>query len=115
MPHKTKLLFICSGNINRSPTAEALFKNSERYEARSAGTNPLAVKQVNQELIGWADIIFVMSEREDCHLTFLQENFSVSGKTIYDLDIADRYARNDPKLVNLLKEKIGKYLPRADY
>ncbi|MBC8039317.1 MAG: protein tyrosine phosphatase, partial [Opitutaceae bacterium] len=35
---KTKLLFLCSRNQWRSPTAEALFKNHARYDARSAGT-----------------------------------------------------------------------------
>jgi predicted protein tyrosine phosphatase len=55
--HKTKLLFVCTGNRDRSPTAEELFRISSEYEARSAGTGAFAVQKVTQELIDWADKI----------------------------------------------------------
>ena len=79
-PMKRHLLFICSGNVNRSPTAESLFSNSRFYEAKSAGTDQHAVVRVSQDLIAWADVVFVMSEKEDGHLTFIQNNFSIKGK-----------------------------------
>ena len=68
--HKTKLLFVCTGNRDRSPTAEELFRISSEYEARSAGTGAFAVQKVSQELNDKADKIFAMSEIEDRHLTF---------------------------------------------
>ncbi|HET7206664.1 MAG TPA: phosphotyrosine protein phosphatase, partial [Terriglobales bacterium] len=40
------MLFICSGNRDRSPTAEDLFRDSNDYEAKSAGTHPLAVQRI---------------------------------------------------------------------
>jgi predicted protein tyrosine phosphatase len=108
---KTKLLFVCTGNRDRSPTAEDLFRNSEPYEARSAGTSVFAVRRVTQELIDWADKIFVMSELEDGHLTFLETHFNLKGKAVYDLDIPDRYQRGSQELINLLAAKISPHLP----
>ena len=83
--YKTKLLFICTGNRDRSPMAADLFRNSKRYEARSAGTHLFAVQRVTQELIDWADKIFVMSEVEDGHLTFLTTHFKLQDKMVCDL------------------------------
>jgi len=108
---KTKLLFVCTGNRDRSPTAEDLFRNSEQYEARSAGTSVFAVRRVTQELIDWADNIFVMSELEDDHLTFLETHFNLKGKAVYDLDIPDRYKRGSQELINLLASRISPHLP----
>jgi predicted protein tyrosine phosphatase len=88
---KTKLLFVCTGNRDRSPTAEEIFRISSEYEARSAGTGDCAEQRVTQELIDWTDKIFVMSEIEDRHLTFLETHFKLKGKTVIDLDISDRY------------------------
>ncbi len=51
---KTKLLFLCSRNQWRSPTAEALFKNHPRYEARSAGTENGARNKLTAGHVGWA-------------------------------------------------------------
>ena len=109
---KTKLLFICSGNRDRSPTAEDLFRDSNDYEAKSAGTHPLAVQRITQELIDWADKIFVMSELEDGHLTFLERRFDLKGKAVYDLEIPDRYERGSQELVNLLASRLSRYLHR---
>lgn len=103
---KKKLLFICSGNLDRSPTAEKLFRNSEIYEAKSAGTHPDAIIKVSQNLIDWADVVFVMSEREDGHLTFLKQNFNIKEKKIFDLDISDVYDRDDPELIKLIADKL---------
>jgi len=54
---KTRLLFICTGSRDRSPTAEDLLRYSKDYEAKSAGTlcsapsDPgLAVTSVNSLL-----------------------------------------------------------------
>lgn len=101
---KKHLLFICSANFDRSPTVEMLFKNSTRFEAKSAVILANAVKQVDQELIDWADIILVMSEKDEKHLTFLRDRFNIEGKEIYDLAIPNIYQREDPELIKLLKK-----------
>ena len=110
MMRKAKLLFVCTGNRDRSPTAEDLFRNSKEYEAKSAGTHAFATQRVSQELIDWADKIFVMSELEDQHLTFLETNFNLKGKAVYDLDIPDRYERGSQELINLLASRLSRYL-----
>jgi len=112
---KRHLLFICSGNCNRSPTAESLFLSSRFYEAKSGGTDPNAVVRVSQDLIDWADVVFTMSEKEDGHLTFIRNRFSVKDKLVCDLDIPDNYDRDDPELIGLLRKKIEEFMPLLGY
>jgi len=107
---KTKLLFICTGNRDRSPTAEDLFRHSKDYTARSAGVSCFAVQRVTQELIDWADKIFVMSELEDRHLSFFEANFKLKGKAVYDLEIPDRYERGSQELTNLIAARVARHL-----
>src|SRR3989344_344299 len=107
---KKKLLFICSGNISRSPAAEGLFSDSALYETTSAGVSPNAARKISQDLIDWADKIFVMSEKEDGHLSFLRENFDITGKEIYNLEISNKYQRDDPELTALLKARLAQYI-----
>jgi predicted protein tyrosine phosphatase len=103
------ILFICSKNQWRSPTAELLFKNHPVYQARSAGTGQQARTRVNEKLINWADIVFVMEQR---HKQILKQNFwsAISKKTIVVLDIEDNYRFNDPELVVALKTALAQYL-----
>ena len=84
--------------------------NSKRYQSKSAGIFAHRGTQITQDLIDWADKIFVMSEKEDGHLSFLRKHFNVKGKEIYDLDIPDRYSRNDPTLIELLVKKLSVHI-----
>jgi protein-tyrosine phosphatase len=94
------LLFICSRNRWRSRTAEDLFKRLYGYDVRSAGTAESARIKVNQKLLIWADLIFVM-ERE--HKRRLQEKFpsSILTKEVIILNIPDEYRYMDNQLVEL--------------
>ena len=58
-----KILFVCTANEERSPTAEMVFKDVPGWETKSAGTSLDAVVPVSRELIDWADRIVVMQER----------------------------------------------------
>jgi len=107
---KKKLLFICSENLNRSPTAESLFKNNKKFKARSAGLGILAPTQISTGLINWADIIFVMDEKYDNHKSRLLKRFPNSEDKIKILNIPDIYPRNDPELVDRLKQRLKSYL-----
>ena len=107
---KKNLLFICSGNVARSPTAVDLFRYSKKYSVSSAGTNKDAPRKITQKLLNWADIIFVMSEGTNKHLTFLKNSFDIAGKTIYDLHVKNMYQRNDPRLVILLRKRLRRIL-----
>ncbi len=104
------LLFVCSFNEARSPTAESLFQASNLYEVKSAGIAPLSNRVVDPDLLEWSDIIFVMSERDEGHASYLVDVYGVSKKKIIDLDIPDRFERGEPELILLLKEKVSFYL-----
>jgi predicted protein tyrosine phosphatase len=55
-----KMLFVCGRNVDRSPTAEAMFKGFEGLDVKSAGVSVGATVPITKELIDWADAIFVM-------------------------------------------------------
>jgi predicted protein tyrosine phosphatase len=103
------LLFICSKNQWRSPTAEGLFKNHALHRARSAGTGVKARIKVNAKMLAWADVVFVMERK---HRQLLQQHFpdEMAGKELVVLDIEDHYQYNDPELVMILKAALTNYL-----
>jgi len=103
------LLFICSKNQWRSPTAELLFKNHPLHHARSAGTGSKARIKITQKLIDWADVIFVMERK---HKDIITGSFreALNGKEIIVLDIEDNYRFNDPELVLVLNNTLHDYL-----
>jgi Predicted protein tyrosine phosphatase len=107
-----RVLFICSQNRLRSPTAEQVFSSNPALEVASAGLNPGAQNPVTPELIDWADLVFVM---EKAHRNKLSKKFrsSLSGKRIVCLDIPDEYEYMEPLLVKLLNEKVSPFLPRV--
>ena len=105
-----KVLFVCSGNIDRSPTAEALLRGKKGFEVKSAGTWAGAQKPVTKELIDWADIIFVMEEH---HKEALKQIDAKADRKIIVLDIDDHYLKGDPELTRILKERLSKYLGRV--
>lgn len=108
---RKKLLFVCTANLQRSPTAENLFNGNKNYEAKSAGIHPYAPQTVTKELVDWADIIFVFSEKNEGHKSFLLEKFNgLNPNKVIDLDVQDMFDKNDPELIKLLKEKLAKYL-----
>lgn len=105
------VLFVCSRNRLRSPTAEQVFSNRGDLEVSSAGTNRDADNPLTPELVEWADVIFVM---EQAHRRKLQQGFRavLKSKRIICLDIPDDYAFMDPDLVRLLEAKVVRHLPR---
>lgn len=96
--------------MDRSRTAEDLYKDDPRYEVRSAGTAPYATVAVSRELMLWADRIFVMCEREDRHSSLLKLRFPELDREVVDLDIEDRWSRGDPELVRRLLRKLDPHL-----
>ncbi len=103
-----KILFVCSQNRLRSPTAEQVF--ASRPDLDSAGTNNAAENPLTSELVRWADVIVVM---EKIHRRKLQQRFrsSLNGKRMICLDIPDDYAFMDPALIKLLHARLGRHLP----
>ena len=106
------ILFICSQNRLRSPTAEQVFANYPGLEVSSAGTNHDAENPLTAELVSWADIIVVMEKR---HRAKVQRRFRAAllGQRIICLDIPDDYAFMQPELVELLGARMARHLPPA--
>ncbi len=105
-----KVLFVCSQNRLRSPTAEQVFASHPGIETASAGTNNDAETPLTTELVQWADIIFVMEKQ---HRNKLQKRFRSALRTarIICLDIPDDYDFMDEGLVRLLLAKVSRHLP----
>lgn len=101
------LLFICSKNQWRSPTAERLFKDHPLHQAHSAGTSEKARVKVNQKLIDWADVIFLMERR---HKEIVKQRFQLAEQELIVLDIEDTYPYNDPELIEILRVSLAGYL-----
>ncbi|MHA6266351.1 low molecular weight protein tyrosine phosphatase family protein [Aliiroseovarius sp. CAU 1755] len=101
-----KVLFVCTANKLRSPTAETVFSAWDGVEAVSAGTSPDAPLPLSKELVASADVIFAMEthHRERVRKKFKQRP---ADARIITLHIPDEYERDDPVLVALLEEKVG--------
>ncbi len=107
-----RILFICSQNRLRSPTAEQVFSACPELECSSAGLNNDAENPVTPELLEWAEIIFVMEKAHRSKLSARYRNHLRDAKVVC-LDIPDNYDFMDPALVELLKTKVGRFLPQA--
>jgi len=105
------VLFVCSQNRLRSPTAEQMLAGRRDIEVASAGTNRDAETPLTAELVAWADLIFVM---ERTHRSKLQQRFRAALRArVICLDIPDDYAFMEPALVRLLEAKLARHLPPA--
>lgn len=103
------VLFLCSQNRLRSPTAEQVFSSNSSIEVASAGLNNDAENPTTRELVAWADLIFVM---EKAHRNRLQKRFKKHLRArVICLDIPDEYEFMDEGLVRLLKAKVSRHLP----
>lgn len=100
-----KLLFLCSRNHWRSPTAEAIYQNDPRVQVRSAGVSSAARTRVSEKLLRWADIVCVM---EHWQKKRLQDDFPelVRELKVEVLDILDDYEFMDPALIELIQERV---------
>jgi predicted protein tyrosine phosphatase len=92
----------------RSATAETVYA-AEGYTARSAGTEETATVPLSNEIILWADLIFVMEEK---HKVIIETYFSevAYNKNIIVLGIPDNYYYMEQELLDLLKERVAPHL-----
>jgi predicted protein tyrosine phosphatase len=105
------ILFVCSPNLQRSPTAELVYKeilkekNIQDVEVKSAGLLKSAVNVLTNELIKWADKIYVMEEymKEE-----IVKKVPEANDKIRVLNIEDVYFINDPVLRDILRSKLEK-------
>jgi predicted protein tyrosine phosphatase len=102
MQEKIKLLFVCSRNQWRSPTAEQVWRSDPRVLARSAGTSPNARHTISAADVQWANVILVMEEK---HKSRIKAEFTrlMDHKPVHVLDIPDEYKFMDAELVEILE------------
>jgi predicted protein tyrosine phosphatase len=103
------VLFLCSQNRLRSPTAEQMFSTWPGIEVASAGLDATAETPVSPQLLEWADLIFVM---ERSHRRKLSKRLrrQLKNQRIVCLDIPDEYEYMDAQLVELLKARVSRHL-----
>lgn len=104
-----KIIFVCTVNIQRSPTAADVMKKllgKGNYDIESAGIEAIEEwggRQITKEMIQDADLIYVMEEFQADYIVDLVPS---ARDKIRVLNIPDMFYRNDPKLIEILKEKL---------
>jgi predicted protein tyrosine phosphatase len=108
------VLFVCSRNQWRSPTAEQVWRRITGVNVRSAGTSPKAKRSVSAADLQWADVIFVMEPK---HKQRLQADFRqcLSGKRVEVLGIPDDYQFMDPELVEIFEELAAEFIQQEGF
>jgi len=109
MSRPRRVLFVCEGNLHRSPTAEELYASTKGLKVRSAGTSSLARTEIDEDLLDWADVVCVMETRL---VKVLKRRFPVqmATKTVLGLNIPDNFQRMQPELVAMLTEQLTPHL-----
>ncbi|ABC27331.1 predicted protein tyrosine phosphatase [Hahella chejuensis KCTC 2396] len=108
------ILFVCSRNQWRSPTAEQVWRRHPELSVRSAGTSPKARKTIGPADLRWADVILVM---EDKHKHRLMADYGrlLQHKQVHVLDIPDDYQYMDPELVEILQTSVACLLELTNF
>jgi predicted protein tyrosine phosphatase len=106
-----RVLFLCSANRLRSPTAEQVFSQYPDLEVASAGLSHDAVEPLTPEHLEGVDTIFVMEKAQRTKLSRHFRRYLGSARVIC-LDIPDDYAFMQPELVELLKARVTPHLRR---
>jgi predicted protein tyrosine phosphatase len=106
---RLNVLFVCSRNQWRSPTAEQVWRRHPQLNVRSGGTSPSARHTVSAQDVEWSDVVIVMEQK---HKSRLAADFGdlLAVKPVHVLDIPDEYKYMDPELVGLLEQAVGSVL-----
>lgn len=99
------MLFVCSRNRLRSPTAERVFADWPGVQTQSAGLAADAEVQLTPELLHEAQLVLVMERR---HLQLLRKRFAAYLRhcRVICLQIPDDYAYMDPALIRRLEHTV---------
>jgi predicted protein tyrosine phosphatase len=103
---KFRVLFICSGNKDRSPTAERLYSGRPDIEPKSAGIDSDARRVLSLKDLEWADLTLVMQEKHYYHIKDNWPNWLSNNKdSIRVLGIPDEYDYMDPVLIDEIEDR----------
>ena len=103
------VLFVCTMNKWRSPTAEKIYSSHPLLNVRSAGTSSKARHKLSVSDVRWSDLIIVMEDKhsERIRAEFRQE---VEYKELHVLGIEDRFKYMDPELIEELQQHLDPIL-----
>jgi predicted protein tyrosine phosphatase len=100
-----RVLCLCSAGLLRSATIAEVLIRAGGYNVRNAGcSQEYALIPLSTALLHWADEIIVVEEQAAFVKSALHE--LEMNKPIHVLDIPDDYARNDPDLIEIIKESL---------
>ena len=98
---RLRVLFVCSLNQWRSPTAEALYRSDPRLVVWSAGIRSNARRRIGAADLKWANVVFVM---EVDHRRWIQERFGGLGlPPIRVLEVSNTLGFMDNELQRVLR------------
>ena len=100
-----KILFVCSMNQWRSPTAEKIYADKPLLIVRSRGTSEKARNTVRADDLKWADIVMVMEEKHKQRL-MAQYPGEMRFKELHVLDILDNYKFMDAELIGEITDAV---------
>ena len=103
------VLFVCSMNRWRSPTAENVYAKDDQVNTRSRGTSKKAVRSICAGDLKWANVIFVMETK---HRQQVKSRFpgEVKFTELHVLHIPDEYQFMDPELIQEIRDSVDPVL-----
>lgn len=115
MSGRCHVLFVCTANVARSPTAAAIFLDlagsAGRYAVRSAGTASRATRRLTTRDLAWADMVIAM---ESGHRTEILGRWPDHAAKVRVLDVRDDYEPDEPELRRLLTDKLDALLSELE-
>ena len=104
LERKREILFVCTANQQRSPTAERMYNDAPRFEVRSAGTHAFSGNDITADILNWADTVVVMEER---HPGEIRTRFPSEAEEteIVVLDVPDIFQYIDQRLQPEIRDR----------
>ncbi len=105
MTRPLRVLFVCTQNKLRSPTAESTFSGRPDLEVASAGTARDAANPISRDLLEWANVAVCIEKVHRAHPRQRLRGTKPDEAPL-SLSIPDEYEDVDATLVALL-ERLG--------
>lgn len=102
-----KILFVCTANLDRSPTAEKMYQKVKGLDVKSAGIHGSSQCILTGDLLEWADLILVM---EDHHKEYIINWMPEIAQKIIVLGIPNNYLFDETNLKKQIRSKVDPIL-----
>lgn len=108
MNYRPNILVVCGRNKKRSRTAEYIFKNDNRFSIRSAGLSPKSDRQITENDLHWANLVFVMETEQRAKIRSIYQHLELPHIEV--LNIEDDYEFMNEELVEMLTDRMNDIL-----